>query len=74
MYYLLTKQQYDAIAETLTELPAWNLDGSMCIAHHDDEITEYERIFTTSVEAIEYRNSAENTAEWNLTDEELFLI
>lgn len=74
MYYLLTKQQYNAIADALTELPAWNLNGSMCIAHYDSEITEYERIFKTSAEAIEYRNSAENTAEWDLTDEELFLI
>lgn len=74
MYYLLTKQQYDSVADMLTELPAWNLNGSMCIAHYDGEITEYERIFTTSTEAIKYRNSAENTAEWDLTDEELFLI
>lgn len=74
MYYLLTKQQYDSIADTLTELPAWNLNGSMCIAHYDGEINEYERIFITSTEAIEYRSSAENTAEWDLTDEELFLI
>lgn len=76
MYYLLTKQQYDSVADMLTELPAWNLNGSMCIAHYNGnlELNQYNRIFATSTEAIEYRNSPENTAEWDLTDEELFLV
>ena len=74
MYYLLTKEQYDLVSDMMTELPAWNLSESMCIAHYEGEVVEYSRIFTTPSEAIEYRNSPENTAEWNLTDEELFLI
>ena len=38
MYYLLTKEQYDLIADSLSHLPAWSLDGSKCIAHNDNNI------------------------------------
>lgn len=76
MYYLLTKEQYDLIADSLSHLPAWSLDGSKCIAHNDNNINieSYEIEFPTKTEVKNWKYSEQNIRDWELTDEELFLI
>jgi len=76
MYYLLTKEQHSLISDLLSHLPAWSLDGSKCIAHNDNNINieSYEIEFTTKAEVKNWKYSEENIRDWELTDEELFLI
>ena len=76
MYYLLTKEQHDLVADLLSHLPAWSLDCSKCIAHNDNNINIefYEMQFEDNVAVKNWKYSAENVNDWELPDEEVLFL
>ena len=76
MYYLLTQEQHDLIADSLSHLPAWSLDRSKCIAHNDNNISIefYEMQFEDNVAVKNWKYSAENVNDWELPDEEVSFL
>jgi len=74
MYYLLTKTQYNQIAESLSHSPAWSLDNGRCIAHVDNgiEIPEYEQVFDDKNAVDIWKYMPSEVGNWELTDEQNF--